>query len=245
MSATERPSVGRMLVSARPLAEYRAMFDLDDETLRGSRILDCPGGCASFAAEARDLGARVTSVDPVYATDPDALAERARADVARGNRFVRENIGRYTWPYFESPEAHMRHRTEGCERFVADRAANPEAYVAGSLPALPFDDDAFDLALTSHLLFTYADRLGHAFHVRSLRELARVSAGEVRAYPLVDVAALPYPRLDELRADLRDAGLESEVRRVPYEFQRGADRMLVVSASAPARDPGGRGSPAP
>lgn len=245
MSVEEGPSIGRMLVSARPLAEYRAMFDLDEDALRGRRILDCPGGCASFGAEARALGARVTSVYPVYAIDPETLAERARADVARGNRFVRDNLRRYTWPYFESPEAHMRHRTEGCERFIADRAAHPEAYVAASLPALPFGDDAFDLALSSHLLFTYADRLGHGFHVAALRELARVSAGEVRVYPLVDVTAAPYPRLEELRADLSEAGVVSEVRRVPYEFQRGADSMLVLSAAAPPPGPGGRASPAP
>jgi hypothetical protein len=233
MSTGGAPSIGRMIISARPLAEYLAMFDLDAAALAGRRILDCPGGCASFGAEARALGALVTSADPAYAMAPEVLAERARADVARSNQYVRDNVERYTWPYFESPEAHIRHRTEGCERFVADRATHPEAYVAASLPALPFEDDAFDLALSSHLLFTYADRLGHAFHVSALRELTRVSAGEARVYPLVDAAAAPYPRLDELRSDLRATGVESEVRDVPYEFQRGADRMLVVRRSAP------------
>jgi hypothetical protein len=234
-----------MIVSARPLTEYLAMFDLDEDELPGRRILDCPGGCASFAAEARALGALVTSVDPLYADDHETLAERARTDVARSNQFVRENIERYTWRYFDSPEAHMRHRAEGCERFVADRAARPEAYVAGSLPALPFEDDAFDLALSSHLLFTYADRLGHGFHLAALTELARVSAGEVRVYPLVDAAATPYPRLEQLRADLRLAGLASEVRQVRYEFQRGADRMLVVRPLGAPRDLAAGGSPAP
>ena len=41
--------IGPYLVSARSAAEYRAMFALTDDDLRG-RVLDCPGGGASFTA---------------------------------------------------------------------------------------------------------------------------------------------------------------------------------------------------
>lgn len=222
------PDVGETLVSARPLVEYLAMFDLEESALPGRRILDCPGGAASFAAEARALGAEVVCVDPLYAIPHERLAARARSDVARGNRFVRDNADRYVWPFFASADDHSRLRGEGCERWAADRARNPEHYLAGALPDLPFADASFDLVLSSHLLFTYADRLDHAFHLAALLELARVCTGEVRVYPLVDLLAVEYARLEELRAELAGAGMPSEVRRVPYEFQRGANRMLVL-----------------
>ncbi len=46
--------------------------------------------------------------------------------------------------------------------FLADyRAGRQEGrYVDAALPALPFDDLAFDLALCSHLLFLYTTQLG-------------------------------------------------------------------------------------
>lgn len=229
-AATAKPNIGETLISARPLAEYRAMFDLSDDMLRSGRILDCPGGAASFGAEVRAMGAEVVSVDPMYAAPAAEMAARARADVVRGNEFVRANIERYVWSFFDGAAEHLAMRGAGCERFVADRARNPDPYVTAALADLPFADGAFTLALSSHLLFTYADRLSHDFHVSALRELVRVSPRQVRVYPLVDIAADPYPRMDRLRLDLEAHGVSSEIRVVPYEFQRGANRMMVLSA---------------
>ena len=50
-------------------------------------------------------------------------------------------------------------------------------YVTASLPRLPLRDGQFDLALCSHLLFLYSDRLSFEFHLASIEELLRV-AGE-------------------------------------------------------------------
>jgi SAM-dependent methyltransferase len=120
--------------------------------------------------------------------------------------------------------------------------------VAAALPHLPFADGVFDLVLSSHLLFTYADRLDARFHVAALREMARVGA-EVRVYPLVDQAGRTLPDLvAAVVAELGDAGVPAQVDDVPYEFQRGARSMLrlrpvptptgVRDAGAP--DAGGR-----
>ncbi|MGK8523666.1 hypothetical protein ACRS6B_19915 [Nocardia asteroides] len=45
---------GRYLLTGRSLSEYRAMFALTGDDLRGD-VLDCPGGAAAFAAEAAAL----------------------------------------------------------------------------------------------------------------------------------------------------------------------------------------------
>lgn len=71
---------GPVLISARTFGEYRAMFDLDDADLAGT-LLDCPGGAASFTAEALQRGIDVTAADPAYSPAPlgasDPAASRA------------------------------------------------------------------------------------------------------------------------------------------------------------------------
>jgi hypothetical protein len=80
--------------------------------------------------------------------------------------------------------------------------------------------------LSSHLLFTYADRLDAEFHLAALVELARVGR-DVRIYPLVDQAGGPLPDLLRTLADgLAAAGLHADAVEVDHEFQRGARSML-------------------
>ncbi len=221
-------SIGEYLVSARSFAEYAAFFDLGPDDLRGS-VLDCPGGGASFTATAASRGAGAVAVDPAYADPPADVTARVRAELARGKAWVTARTSRYEWGFHRDPETLTRGRTESARLFAADIAAHPERYRVGSLPHLPFADEAFDLVLSSHFLFTYADRLDRAFHLAALRELRRVARGQVRVFPVVDQAG---GRLDDLVDNLVHAitadGVRVERRQVPYEFQRGADTMLVL-----------------
>jgi hypothetical protein len=67
--------------------------------------------------------------------------------------------------------------------------------------------------------------------VAFLRELLRVTTGEVRVFPLVDTAGVPYDRLDAVCADLAAHGVRTEVRRARCGWHPGADRMLVCTRS--------------
>ena len=225
--------IGDFLVSARSFDEYRAMFALTDADLRG-RVLDCPGGGASFTAAARARGTDAIAVDPVYATAPRELTARLDAELARGSAWATANADRYVWDHYGDPAAHARLRAESAAVFARDLAQRPGHHVAAALPHLPFADGAVDLVLSSHLLFTYADRLDAGFHVAALREMARVGT-EVRVYPLVDQAGRALPDLlASVVAELGAAGVQAEVQGVPYEFQRGARSMLRLR-SAPTR----------
>ncbi|MFD2083130.1 Methyltransferase domain-containing protein [Actinopolymorpha cephalotaxi] len=221
-------SIGEYLVSARSFAEYSAFFDLGEDDLRGS-VLDCPGGGASFTATAASRGADAIAADPAYADPPAEVAARVRAEVDRGGAWVTARTGRYEWGFHHDPETLTRGRAESARLFAADITAHPDCYRFAALPELPFADEAFDLVLSSHFLFTYADRLDRDFHLAALRELRRVARGQVRVFPLVDQAG---GRLDGLVDDLVRAltadDVRAERRRVPYEFQRGADTMLVL-----------------
>ena len=126
-------------------------------------------------------------------------------------------------------------RDGGCETEVTEDHALEHLDRGGHLsrlPGLPFDDHAFALVLSSHLLFVYPDPFDAAAHLAAVIELARVASGEVRIFPLVDTTTALWPGLDALRRDLAAHGHASEVRSVPYEFIRGGVAMLVVDGSA-------------
>jgi len=220
--------LGDIIITSRGFDEYRAMFDLDDVPLAERAILDCPGGASGFPAGARALGARVTSADPAYRIPPDELIPRARRDTLHGNRYVRDHPDLYVFEWFSDADDHAIGRLASLEAFAADFAGPDARYVPAILPALPFTDGAFDLVLSGHLLFTYPDHMDEAAHLAALRELVRVSRGQVRVFPLIDTTVTPSPYLDALRRALESEGAETALRRVPYHFQRGADTMLVI-----------------
>ncbi|MFJ9844549.1 methyltransferase domain-containing protein [Kitasatospora sp. NPDC101155] len=220
-----------MLVSARSFAEYRAMFALTDRDL-GQRILDCPGGAAGFVAEAGRRGIDAVAVDREYATYREELGLLVeRETLFKRGQLMREAPD-FVWSWHGDPAGLIRERIAGARLFRADIAARPERYLAGELPELPFAEGSFDLVLSSHLLFSYGNRLGEDFHGAALLELARVARREVRLFPvLVYDTGERYEGLDRLREELAGVGIGSRVERVAYEFQPGGDEMLVLSCA--------------
>ncbi|MBH0776845.1 methyltransferase domain-containing protein [Nocardia bovistercoris] len=228
---TDTDVLGEFLISARSSAEYRAIFALTDTDLRDRSILDCPGGAASFTAEASELGAHVTAVDPIYHRTPAELRTLARVESDRANTWARTHSDRYRWDWYGSPDEHHRLRRIAATRFGEDVTANPHRYIPAALPSLPFPDNTFDLVLSSHLLFSYADRLDAEFHLMALVELSRVSRAQTRLYPLLDHIGRPrHELIAGLRTELHDKGIRTEIREVDYEFHHGANTMLVLHA---------------
>lgn len=222
--------IGAMLVSSRSLDEYRRMFTLTDADLAG-RILDCPGGAASLTAEVNAAGGRAVACDPTYELPVEQVRDTTLESLGRAYSYHQANPAEYVWTYFRDPDHYLESRTRSVELFAADRAAHPDNYLPAALPALPFTDQRFDLVLTSHLLFSYADRLDRAFHVASLLELARIGR-DVRVFPLVPMGMTESPDLAAVRAALTAAGLRTTVQPVDYEFQRGGNTMMSIVSSA-------------
>ncbi len=210
----------------RNATEYRRMFDLSSGDLAG-RILGCGDGPASFNAELTAAGHQVISTDPIYAFPGDAIRTRVDATYATVIDQVKAQPDRYRWHEFADPDALGAARLQAMESFLADYDAGKAAgrYVEGSLPQLPFADNAFDLALSSHLLFLYTEQLDQAFHLAALQELLRV-ASEVRIFPLVALEGELSPHLPAVLAWSIEAGHRADLRRVPYEFQVGGDTLL-------------------
>jgi hypothetical protein len=213
-----------VLVTSRSYREYEAMFDLSE--LPGS-VLDCCAGGSSFTAEAAARGVDAVAVDPAYELPAAELLDTVRRSLPDAAQIVDEHASSFVWSWYGDPARKDDLRIEAADRFLQDVAVAPDRYVAGSLPELPFEDGRFDLVLCSHLLFTWADKYDRDWHLAALRELVRVSRDEVRIFPLVQQGAgEPVLYLSELLDNLQP--VRSEIRKVPYEFQVGADEMLVL-----------------
>lgn len=210
----------------RSLTEYLQMFNLGSpEELLGLQILDCGGGPASFTAEMVHRGGAVIACDPLYHFSAPQIRERIEATYAVLIAGIKANRANYLWTQIPSPDHLGQIRMQAMEIFLTDFAATPPYYRAGQLPILPFETQQFDLALCSHLLFTYSQALSLEFHIQSLLELCRV-AQEVRIFPLLTLAGDPSPHLEPALAQLQSQGMTCQIETVPYEFQRGGNQQL-------------------
>ncbi len=134
----------------------------------------------------------------------------------------------FIWYYFKDVEGLRKHRLSALEDCTDDMEKSSKRYVPVTLPSLPFKDGEFDILLSAHFLFMYADRLDYQFHLKTLNELLRVTKEETRIFPLVDLEGKRYGHLDKLISYLNDKGYTAEEFKVPYEFQANANSMLKI-----------------
>lgn len=218
------------LFIGRTAEEYCALFGLDPGDLADGPILDCPGGPSSFTAVASAFGTDVRAVDPMYEHTLGELESECRDAIERNVSQLREKRDLFVWDYYGDVDTRGRYLRAAAERFLTDFAQHPDRYVAAGLPALPFADDTFELTLSGNLLFVYDDRLDRAFHEAALRELLRVTVGEVRLFPLASLDRTRSAYVDELVETARAAAARVEFRDVDYEFQPGATEMLSIDS---------------
>lgn len=212
----------------RSLDEYRRMFALTDCDL-AKKILGVGDGPASFNAEMHALGRSVISIDPSYAFRAAEIERQFHAVIDDVIAQVKATPGDWVWSYHPSPEHLRENRVRVLRRFGQDydRGRADGRYVVGELPSLAFDDDEFQLALCSHLLFLYSDHFPFEFHLASVREMLRV-AMEVRVFPLLTLMMERSPYVQPLIERLCADGRAVSVEKVDYELQRGGNEMLRI-----------------
>lgn len=205
------------------------MFGLTNTDL-AKRILGCGDGPAGFNSELTARGGTVVSLDPIYAFSRAQIRGRIEDTYQTVLNQVRDNSHDYVWNVIPSIETLGHVRMSAMEIFLADFEAGRNAgrYIAGELPSLPFERGTFDIALSSHFLFLYSTHLSAEFHLQSLYEMVRV-AHEVRVFPLLTLDGFPSPHVPIVTERLSHQGYRVEIVRVPYEFQRGGNEMLVVT----------------
>ncbi|WP_163335633.1 class I SAM-dependent methyltransferase [Desulfopila sp. IMCC35008] len=224
-------SLDNVVPWGRSYDEYVGMFSLTTDDLAG-RILGCGDGPASFNCTLSRRGGSVLSIDPLYSFSTGEIRHRIEVTFHEVMKQVRENQDEFLWTSIGSPEVLATTRMSAMNDFLADydKGCDEKRYVHGELPSLPFDDNQFDLALSSHFLFLYSEQLNLEFHLASIRELCRVAA-DVRLFPLLELGAKRSRHLDILTSRLRKEGYGLEINSVDYEFQRGGNKMMKITSS--------------
>ena len=205
------------------------MFDLTADALKLA-ILDCGGGPSSFNAEMTRQGYSIISCDPIYQFSASEIERRIQETYPVIMAAAEANKERIVWKDIESIEQLGTVRMAAMHQFLEDFPLGVEAgrYLTDELPTLSFSSGKFDLALCSHLLFTYSDQLSLDFHLASILEMCRV-AKEVRVFPvLVNFTGEISPFLQPVISQLSAQGCRVELKQVPYEFQRNGNQLLQI-----------------
>jgi hypothetical protein len=211
----------------RSFDEYRRMFALTEADLQ-RKILGCADGPASFNAELTRRSGAITSIDPLYRLDARTIRDRIAATYDQVLQQTQRNRQQFVWDAVSSPEELGRIRMQAMRAFLEDYDLGKRQgrYVEGKLPSINFPEKSFDLAVCSHFLFLYSEHLSETFHRSAISELCRVAC-EVRIFPLLALNGCISPYVTEIVADLSNS-FEISIETVPYEFQRGGNRMMRV-----------------
>ncbi|MBT2696575.1 SAM-dependent methyltransferase [Bacillus sp. ISL-40] len=218
----------RIVFIGRTFEEYLDMFSLSEEELKGKKILDCPAGACSFTAVGNKSDLDVTACDIAYYHSGEDLKNKGLQDIEHAMKHMEKAHSNYKWDYFKNIEGLRNNRLKALHDCVNDMMESRERYIPVTLPTLPFKNEQFDILLSAHFLFMYADRLDYQFHIDTLDELLRVTKEEVRIFPLVDLEGKRYIHLDKVRNHVIEKGYSVEEVKVTYEFQTNANSMLKI-----------------
>ena len=212
----------------RTLSEYKSLFNLTDLDL-DKRIVSFGDGPASFNKEMTALNKRVVSIDPVYRFSSQDLRQRIAETKDIVLEQTRNNLDNFVWTKIKNIDDLERIRLSAMYDFLEDfeNGKKSSRYINHELPnRTHFEDQSFDLALSSHFLILYA-QLGFEFHKDSITEMLRI-AREIRIFPILDLDARKPSLLNELISHFAKDYLV-RIEKVDYEFQKGGNEMLTIS----------------
>ena len=211
----------------RNYQEYLAMFSLDESSLRGRSILDCPSGPDSFVADGTERGLNVIGCDPMYAMSIEQLLKSGKEHIDECFAQIEQTPGNFD---IRDMEKFRKDKYDALESFSKDYLSGKGTrYIDASLPNLPLADRSFDLVLSSHFLFCYAsvedggmmqgNMFELEFHFKCITELARVTRSELRMTPTHSMQAPPqrHPYLDASAKHLESLGFAVTIEPSEYE----------------------------
>ncbi|QDP73101.1 hypothetical protein FOG18_11260 [Legionella israelensis] len=210
--------------------EYQEMFDLTKEEMNSS-ILEFGCGPSAVNVLQSKAGHKIVSCDPLFTLDKDTLYSKTAlifADMVEQVMLAKDH---FDFSHEGSLEKLIAKRRQGMEEFFADykKGKKEKRYIGVTEYTLPYDNHAFDFALSSHYLFAELDNQDVDFHIQVICELARV-AKEVRVFPLIDRTGQTSSMLGPVLLALQKENYGAEVRQVPYHLQATGNAMLRVWA---------------
>ncbi|MDE6672307.1 MAG: class I SAM-dependent methyltransferase [Ruminococcus sp.] len=212
----------------RNFSEYVNMFNLTESDL-SKKIAGFGDGPASFNYEATAKGYDVVSFDPVYQFSKEEISKRIEEVRIIVMQQMKENMDNYVWENIRNLNELENLRMSAMRLFLSDydcgKAEN--RYIFHALPEkLPYNDNTFDIGLSSHFLMMYTS-LGYDFHIKAISEMLRVCR-EIRIFPIVDLDANKTSLINDVLSYFNNH-YTTEIVTTNYEFQKGENKLLIIT----------------
>lgn len=211
----------------RNFEEYKLMFRLSEVDLK-NKIAGFGDGPARFNRELTEKGGTVISFDPIYRFSKEDIEKRIDEVRVEVMQQMRENADNYVWTHIKSLDDLENVRMSAMRKFLEDYddGKREGRYVFHELPnRMPFEEDSFDLGLSSHFLMMYT-ALGYDFHIAAITEMLRVCR-EIRIFPIVDLDAEKTGLIGDVIGYFQKQ-YHTEIVKTEYEFQKGDNKMLII-----------------
>ena len=228
---TKKFELDDIVLIGRTFDEYYRMFNLGDIS-NCDNILDVASGVSSFCKEANSNGYNVTASDRIYCFSPSEIEKKCGEDL----EIVLEKLpvlkDSYKWEYFEDIPALERKRKAAYKIFISDfKEKGNKKYVDVEFPQTSFKYNEFKISLVSHFLFLYDEHLDYEFHKKTILELIRITSGEIRIFPIINLRYNRSSFIDKIMKDPEFKDHQMEIHRVDYEFLKNGNEMLKIKVS--------------
>jgi len=238
----EEINLDHIVIIGRTFNEYSAIFNLDEKSPPRGKVLNAAGGVSSFTVEACERGWNVLSADPVYCFEAGELERKCEKDMEYTLQNAEKTMSHMcNWGHpFVNLDDVRTTRRNAYTLFLKDFAINRWRYIDAKFPFTPFiKTDNFEMSLVSYLLFFYDKYIDYETHTKILKELLRMTTGEVRIYPITNMIFKESPFVGRLIADAAFSDVSFEIRKTEYEFIKGSNKMLVMRKKSPrGKSPG-------
>jgi len=221
----------KLVLWGHDVDDYSEMFALSEQQLNSS-LLELGCGPSAVNSQITERGGNIISCDKMFAKDKDSLQHYVDEVFDFMIDEVEKHQQLFQWGAYGSLEHFVAKRRQGIELFFKDFDQGKEQgrYISAKKDdELPFADFSFEVALCSHYLFANLDNQDVDYHLRVIRELARV-AKEVRLFPLIDRDANVSQFLGPVLLGLQQQNFGVEVKQVDYNLQPKGNAMLRVWA---------------
>ena len=205
------------------LAEYRAIFKLNDDDLR-KPLMGFADGTSSVNSELTQLGHHMVSIDPVYQFTKQDIERRLSEVTAQSEQYWQGLPADQRKQAIDIADS----RVKATKTFLADfdLGKQQQRYLADSLPGpFAFPDKAFGIGLCAHFLLLY-DYYGLPFHIEAITEMLRI-CDEVMIYPTLNLHGQKSLVLDDVIGHF-SAGYRVQLEAVDYGFQGMGEEMLRI-----------------